>query len=54
MTEQEKIQRRSRFYFYLLALIVFVALSYWSGYRMGKTAERAEWIDRITKKEVRV
>jgi hypothetical protein len=42
MTEKEKNQRRNRFYFYLLTLILFIALSYYSGYRLGRTAERVQ------------
>lgn len=51
MTDQEKIQRRNRFYFYMVLLVVCIGVSFWSGFRAGKEIEKAEWLDIVNKPE---
>jgi hypothetical protein len=52
MNEQEKIQRRNRFYAYILLLIVCIGISFWSGYRLGKDVGRYERLELIKSKNI--
>jgi hypothetical protein len=50
MTEVEKIQRRNRFYFYMLLLLACIGISFWSGYRLGKDVGKFERLELIQSK----
>jgi hypothetical protein len=40
MTLLEERQRKNRFTFYMILLMFCIAISFWSGYRLGRTVEK--------------
>jgi hypothetical protein len=39
-----------RWYFYICLMVGFILIAFYSGYRLGRTVEREEWIDIIDPK----
>jgi hypothetical protein len=50
MTPEEDRQRKNRFTFYMILLVVCIGISFWSGYRLGKTVEALRPIDEVGSK----
>jgi hypothetical protein len=48
MTELETKQRNRRFYFYFIFTVISIGISFWSGFRLGRTVEKDEWINKAS------
>jgi hypothetical protein len=43
MTQLEKRQRKNRFTFYMIVLVIMAGTMYWAGFNAGKNLERIKW-----------
>ncbi|MBL7858161.1 MAG: hypothetical protein JNM57_10780 [Cyclobacteriaceae bacterium] len=45
MKSSADVKRTRRFWFYFGFTIVCIAVSFWSGFRLGRAVEKSEWLE---------